>query len=146
MNTKEFIIEYSNVRDKLEQQNKTLIDLQMSYDILKSIIDKDVDLNPIANSIENKKNEVQQTVTTFSILKSESESRLKETYNKMKELFEAYKALESLSNIQRGNEDPFVVEMSKLMYGNHQIRDDPLISGICKQSFKSTCYGIITAP
>jgi|UniRef100_A0A6C0BG49 hypothetical protein len=136
IDSRDFAEAHKNLKDKLENENKHLKELTISYEILERHI-SNVDLTNVKNAIEAKKSEIDLLANKFN---QESETvKNKKTYcmQLIQNLHTVYTQLYNLEQHNSNSEvDPFMVKMNKFLYpnlsDNHQLRREPPIAGVFK--------------
>lgn len=135
--SKKFVENYLSLQDKLTVENKVLTDDLVSYERLKESF-KELDLSNLYNALEIRKNKLSENMTEMASNEPILHEKLKVCKDAMKLLFDIHSDLSKAIGLHINNDDDdkFVVEMSKLLYGNlidnHQLRADPPICGVYK--------------
>jgi len=130
-----FATKFWNAKNELENLHKSAKDMTLSLDTL-LVHFPDMDLDHLKSAISLKTAELSTVTHTFEEMSKERELTMATNKSKIHTLFDEYKELEKLVQVHDENNDPFMVEMSKLMYprliDSLQLRSDPPIYGVDK--------------
>lgn len=134
--TKQFVDNYKKVKEELDIENKQLKELSLSYDTITKYMGE-CDLNHIANLVAAKKSAVLTLSQKHSSDNSVLAGKKLACIDLIKKLHDLYLLLEKQEDFtETADQDPFIVEMRKLIYpntvDNQQLREDPPIAGIFK--------------
>lgn len=134
--TLQFVEDYKKVKEELDIENKQLQELVVSYDTIKKYMAEN-DLQTISKLLDNKKEAVcelsQKQLKNDNILIGKKLTVIEH----IKKLHDLYILLEKQGVFNEdASQDPFIVEMGKLLYpnaiDNQQLRQDPPIAGVFK--------------
>lgn len=126
-----------------------LNELSVSFDSLVRLLGHHVDMGPIRVLIEDKKLALSSKVDEYERHIVDMRTQRQNCRSLLKSLNDLYHALDVRECViidgatGASESDPFVVEMNKLMYpiadDNRQLRSDPPIAGVSKNSLQIFC-------
>ncbi len=134
MQAQDLVELYNESRDQLENLHKNVKELVISMDAIQLHF-PNIEMGELKLAIASKQSKMDELSNIFEKLQATRMSMMREYIASMSKEYTQYRLLKQLDErTAKTIEDPFLVEMSKLIYPciNHQIRPDPLISHDCK--------------
>ena len=127
------------IQDELQERTKTLNELSTSIDTIMKHY-SDLDMSVVTRRLESDRKSLNDLTETFNILEVSLQKKRESCIKNITELHSTYNKLnETLFENKPIEPDPFMVEVTKLLYpninDNMQLRSDPPIQGVYKSNY-----------